>query len=72
MHKLTTPKTVSSGEWSYLTLETLVDIIPDTLKELSLLQIRSGLATATESEAGATRIISEDDLAHESQHNTTR
>jgi len=38
-----------------------------TLEEhgASLPQIRSGLATAIDSEAGATRIISEDDLGHE-------
>ena len=30
-----------------------------------LLQIRPGLATAIESEAGAARIISEDDLGHD-------
>ena len=41
------------------------DVISEGLKKISLLQIRSGLATAIEPEAGATRIISEDDLGHD-------
>jgi hypothetical protein len=41
------------------------NVISEGLKKISLLQIRSGLATAIESEAGAARIISEDDLGHE-------
>ena len=41
------------------------DAVSEILRKTSLLQIRSGLATAIESEAGATRIISEDDLGHE-------
>jgi hypothetical protein len=69
MHKLTT---TSDSRENYLTLEelggagdSLNDIISEILKKVSLPQIRSGLATAIESEAGATRIISEDDLRHE-------
>jgi hypothetical protein len=41
------------------------NVISEGLKKISLLQIRSGLATAIESEAGATRIISGDDLGHD-------
>jgi hypothetical protein len=41
------------------------DAVSDILKKTSLRQIRSGLATAIEPEAGATRIISEDDLGHD-------
>ena len=67
MHKLTT---ISVSRENYLTLEELGDdsyddIISEIIKKISLPQIRSGLATAIESEAGATRIISEDDLGHE-------
>jgi predicted CopG family antitoxin len=67
MHKLTT---ISVSTENYLTLEELGDdsyndIISEIIKKISLPQIRSGLATAIESEAGATRIISEDDLGHE-------
>ena len=41
------------------------DAVSEILRKTSLPQIRSGLATAIESEAGATRIISEDDLGHD-------
>ncbi len=55
---------------NYFTLEKLGsdffrDAVSEILKQTSLPQIRSGLATAIESEAGATRIILEDDLGHE-------
>jgi hypothetical protein len=67
MHKLTT---ISVSRENYLILEEFGDgyyndIISEIIKKISLPQIRSGLATAIESEAGATRIISEDDLGHE-------
>lgn len=70
MHKMHTLTTISVSR--ELTLEELGsandsfnDVISEILKKISLPQIRSGLATAIESEAGATRIISEDDLGHE-------
>jgi hypothetical protein len=68
MHKrkLTTVKTASIE--GYLILEELGgpgNDLSEILRKTSLLQIRPGLATAIESEAGATRIISEDDLGHE-------
>jgi hypothetical protein len=64
--QLTTVKTASIE--GYLILEELGgpgNDLSEILKKTSLLQIRSGLATAIESEAGATRIISEDDLGHD-------
>jgi hypothetical protein len=48
-----------------LGVEFFRNVVLEILWKTSLLQIRSGLATAIESEAGATRIISEDDLGHE-------
>ena len=65
--QLTTVKTASIE--GYLILEELGgpgNDLSEILKKTSLLQIRSGLATAIESEAGATRIISEDDLGWDS------
>jgi predicted CopG family antitoxin len=41
------------------------DVITEILKKIYLPKIRSGLATTKESGAGATRIISEDDLGHD-------
>jgi hypothetical protein len=62
--------TISVTRENYFTLQKLGveffrDIVSEILGKTSLLQIRSGLATAIEPEAGATRIISEDDLGHE-------
>lgn len=72
MHEMHMLTTISVSRENYLTLEELgaagdyfIDVISEILKKISLPQIRSGLATAIESEAGATRIISEDDLGHE-------
>jgi hypothetical protein len=41
------------------------DVVSEIFKTISLPQIRPGLATAIESEAGATKIISDDDLGHD-------
>jgi predicted CopG family antitoxin len=72
MPKLDRLSTISVSRENYLDLEGLGsagnsfdDVVSEILKQTSLLQIRSGLATAIESEAGATRIFSEDDLGHE-------
>ena len=72
MHRKLT--TISISRENYLTLKELGcagdsfnDVITEILKKKALPQIRSGLATTNESEAdGATRIISEDDLGHDS------
>jgi hypothetical protein len=62
--------TISGTRENYFSLEKLGadffrDGVSEILRKTSLPQIRSGLATAIESEAGATRIISEDDLGHD-------
>ena len=61
MHGLCSLTTLTIRE-SYLIMEGLGGFF---IGVASLPQIRSGLATAIESEAGATKIISEDDLGHE-------
>ena len=61
MHGLCSLTTLTIRE-SYLIMEGLGGSFNGVA---SLPQIRSGLATAIESEAGATKIISEDDLGHE-------
>jgi predicted CopG family antitoxin len=64
MHKIHELTTISVSRENYLTLEELggaSDSFNDVISEI----LRKPLATAIESEAGATRIISEDDLGHD-------
>jgi predicted CopG family antitoxin len=64
--------TISVSRENYLSLKELRsagdsfnDVITGILKKTSLHQIRSRLATTNESEARATKIISEDNLGHD-------